>query len=82
MDQPPIEWLCRRGMKELELPLRRHLTCVYPEASPEERQRFRRLLGEADDDLWNWLYGPPTMPAPDEYQSLVRQLLTPPAPDS
>ncbi len=76
MESAPVEWLCRRGMKELEFPLRQYMQENYSRASPEERQRFHRFLQEPDDHLWGWLYADQTMTAlPQEYQSLVQQIL-------
>ncbi|MBM3202679.1 succinate dehydrogenase assembly factor 2 [Candidatus Woesearchaeota archaeon] len=76
--KPPLDWLCRRGMKELEWPLQRYLARAYPASTPAEQARFRRFLEQADDQLWGWLYGVPTSPLPDEFHSLVQQILTDP----
>ncbi|MGI9213788.1 MAG: succinate dehydrogenase assembly factor 2 [Methylococcaceae bacterium] len=81
-EQPPITWLCRRGMKELELPLLRYLNTIYPQSTPAEQQRFRRFLAEPDSLLWQCLYVIPAPTPPEDYQTLVAQILAASASDA
>lgn len=60
-----IRWLCRRGMKELDLLFIRYLDTRYAEASDEERSAFEVLLGLDDPVLWSWLIGVQPLPEGD-----------------
>ena len=72
-DQRRLRWLCRRGMKELDLKLERYLDHRWPEAPEAERRTFRRLLDAADPDIWSWLLA--LRPPPDpELGSLIQRL--------
>ncbi len=52
-----LRWLCRRGMKELDLLLeafvRREAAALADGAWPD----FEALLACEDDRLWDWLQG-------------------------
>ena len=50
-----LRWLCRRGMKELDVVLTNYLDERYLGASSEEQALFRRLLEMPDPDLYNLL---------------------------
>jgi antitoxin CptB len=50
-----LRWLCRRGMKELDVVLSAYLDETYPGASAAEQALFRRLLEMPDPDLYNLL---------------------------
>lgn len=52
-----LRWLCRRGMKELDVVLTRYLEKHYSAASSTEQAQFRRLLQMPDPDLYNLLLG-------------------------
>ena len=52
-----LRWLCRRGMKELDLLLINYLEHVYPSADPSDRQAFEQLLEMADPDLYTLITG-------------------------
>lgn len=62
-DLSRLRWLCRRGMKELDVMLEGYLVRRWPEASATERAAFARLLDCQDPELWDWLTGRGT---PDE----------------
>jgi len=47
-----IRWLCRRGMKELDVLLERFMASAYDELNAEERQAFAALLEREDPDLY------------------------------
>ena len=52
-----LRWLCRRGMKELDLVMSSYLERHYDSASPSQQAQFRHLLQMADPDLYNLLLG-------------------------
>ncbi|MDC1288062.1 succinate dehydrogenase assembly factor 2 [Gammaproteobacteria bacterium] len=52
-----LRWLCRRGMKELDVVLTRYLEQGYLSASEAEQAQFRALLEMSDPDLYNLLLG-------------------------
>lgn len=52
-----LRWLCRRGMKELDVVLSTYLERYYPDASVEQQQQFELLLEMQDPELYNLLLG-------------------------
>ena len=52
-----LRWLCRRGMKELDVVLTRYLEKHYASASEDEQEQFQRLLQMPDPDLYSLLLG-------------------------
>ena len=60
-----LRWLCRRGMKELDVVLTRYLDDRYAAASAEEQALFARLLQLPDPDLYNLLLGREQASDPD-----------------
>lgn len=52
-----IRWLCRRGMKELDLVMTRYLDTQYSHASETEKESFRDMLALPDPDLYSLLLG-------------------------
>ena len=52
-----LRWLCRRGMKELDVVLIRYLDDGYLSATEAEQAQFRSLLEMPDPDLYNLLLG-------------------------
>jgi len=52
-----LRWLCRRGMKELDLLLINYLDNIYPSADSSDRQAFEQLLEMADPDLYTLITG-------------------------
>ncbi|GAC1625337.1 MAG: FAD assembly factor SdhE [Nevskia sp.] len=63
-DLSRIKFLCRRGMKELDVLLQNFLERHYAQASPEEQWNFLRLLEREDPDIWAWIVGQTPPPAP------------------
>ena len=57
MRRGQLQWRCRRGMRELDLPLQRYLEQAFETAGPTMQAAFVRLLDETDDALWRYLYG-------------------------
>lgn len=57
MDEQRIRWLCRRGMKELDVMLARYLESRWPDAAAPERAAFAALLELQDPVLYDVLLG-------------------------
>ncbi|HEY5738454.1 MAG TPA: succinate dehydrogenase assembly factor 2, partial [Gammaproteobacteria bacterium] len=45
-----LRWLCRRGMKELDVVMTTYLDEHYENASPDQQRQFGKLLEMADPD--------------------------------
>jgi antitoxin CptB len=52
-----LRWLCRRGMKELDVVMSRYLEDCYESASTTDQGIFKALLEMPDPDLYNLLLG-------------------------
>ncbi len=52
-----LRWLCRRGMKELDVVMTRYLDNFYTDANQIEQRSFRSLLEMPDPDLFALLMG-------------------------
>jgi antitoxin CptB len=65
-----LRWLCRRGMKELDVVMTRYLDARYEMASEVEKESFKHLLDMQDPDLYALLLGQEISPNND-IQSLV-----------
>jgi antitoxin CptB len=52
-----LRWLCRRGMKELDVVMSRYLEQHYATASGAEQAHFRALLDMPDPELYDLLLG-------------------------
>ena len=52
-----LRWLCRRGMKELDVVMGRYLEQYYTSASSAEQAQFKALLEMPDPDLYDLLLG-------------------------
>ena len=57
-----LRWLCRRGMKELDVVMNRYLEQHYVSASSTEQGYFKALLDMPDPDLYDLLLGRSTTP--------------------
>jgi antitoxin CptB len=71
-DKTRLRWLCRRGMKELDVLFERYLHIHYDRAPPAERAAFARLLKREDPELWSWVLG--QTPAPPEFGDVLERL--------
>ena len=78
MNPGQLAWRCRRGLKELDLPLMAYLKDYYGSASPGERKRFHRLVDEPDDHMWRYFYQS-VKPEDPELESIVRKIRREPA---
>ena len=70
-----LRWLCRRGMKELDVVMSQYLEDRYETASEQEQESFKHLLDMQDPDLYALLLGQDICPNND-IQSLVVSLRT------
>lgn len=52
-----LDWLCRRGTRELDILLTRFLETGYDDAPPETQAAFGRLLEWQDPELYDCLIG-------------------------
>jgi len=52
-----LRWLCRRGMKELDVVLTGYLDNLYTDANQIEQHSFKSLLEMPDPDLFALLVG-------------------------
>ena len=52
-----LRWLCRRGMKELDVVMSRYLEDYYESASTVDQDIFKALLEMPDPDLYELLLG-------------------------
>lgn len=68
-----LRWMCRRGMKELDVMVTRYHERRYPTAPAAERAAFVSLLEEVEDpDIWAWAMG--HLEAPAVYTDVIEQL--------
>ena len=65
-----LKWLCRRGMKELDILLERFVRVHETELEEGGWPEFERLLQAEDDVLWDWLQSPDKADE-EEFQSLL-----------
>ena len=70
-----LQWLCRRGMKELDILFTAYLENDYPNAACEERRAFVELLGYQDPRIVDLLFGRRTDADP-AVQALIAFLRT------
>ncbi|MCP4487068.1 MAG: succinate dehydrogenase assembly factor 2 [Gammaproteobacteria bacterium] len=68
-----LRWLCRRGMKELDLVTTGYLENHYNSADEAEQSSFRALLNMQDADLFALLVGSESS-NDDDITSLIRKL--------
>ncbi len=50
-----LRWRCRRGIKEVEIPLQRFFEQYYVELDAKHQALFQQLLTCDDVDLFEWL---------------------------
>ena len=63
---------CRRGMKELDVVLERYLVNHFPQANPEELERFNELLELQDPQLFGIIFQ--TELTPEKFQHLAEKI--------
>ena len=68
-----LRWLCRRGMKELDILLERFIDFNQEALSQGSWPEFEALLQTEDDVLWDWFQKAST-PGAERYQELLNQI--------
>ena len=56
-DHNRMRWASRRGLLELDLFLEDFVANAYPTLSDEMKVLYKTLMGEADQDIFEWLMG-------------------------
>lgn len=70
-----LQWLCRRGTRELDLLLGRFLEQQWDQAPAEVQAAFERLLALQDPDIYALLTGKRRAPDP-ELADVVERIRT------
>jgi antitoxin CptB len=68
-----LKFLCRRGMKELDVLLERFLQLQRQSLLQGGWPEFEELLQSEDGQLWRWLQDP-AVPAATSYRRLLLQI--------
>ena len=68
-----LRWLCRRGMKELDVIMSTYLERHYTAAGSDEKAQFESLLEMQDPELYNLRLG--RIDAPDPALEPLLELL-------
>lgn len=56
-DHNRMRWASRRGLLELDLFLEDFVANAYPNLGDDMKALYKELMGEADQDLFEWLMG-------------------------
>lgn len=68
-----LRWMCRRGMKELDVLLAGFLDRHERELQDGKWPELERLLSTEDDRLWQYILNPDDAPEPD-LEPLIRAI--------
>lgn len=68
-----LRWLCRRGMKELDVLLEAFLARHQATLEQGKFPEFEDLLVTEDDLLWDWIQQSRT-PIPERFASVITEL--------
>lgn len=74
-EQARLRWLCRRGMKELDVLLERYLERDYATAPAAEQAAFRELLECQDPVLWDYVMER-DRPRKEAQRNVIRKLVS------
>jgi antitoxin CptB len=69
-----LKWLCRRGMKELDVLLERFIEANCTQLEKGHFPEMESMLQVEDDVLWDWLQQPDLAVA-EPYRKLLKQIL-------
>lgn len=69
-----MSWASRRGMLELDLVLGPFVRERFAELGPEDRERYRRLMGCQDQELFAWFLKRES-PDDEDLVAIVAQIL-------
>ena len=72
MEYKRIKWLCRRGMKELDLLVETYLQKNYPQQTPARQAAFLKLLEYQDPLIVDLLFAR-TQDADAEIMALIEE---------
>ena len=72
-----LRWLCRRGMKELDVVMSGYLESHYAQASEADKNGFKVLLDMPDPELYALLMGRKPSPnqAIEELTKTIRNMI-------
>ena len=68
-----LKWLCRRGMKELDILLERFIENNQESLADGSWPELEALLRTEDDVLWDW-FQDSSSPAASRYQKLLNRI--------
>lgn len=68
-----LRWLCRRGMKELDILLERFVKQHAGAIERGEWPALEEMLDAEDDVLWDWIQNPGTAVNP-AFQEILAQI--------
>lgn len=71
--QKRLKWLCRRGMKELDVLFERFIVAHDRALGENAWPELEELLRHEDDTLWDWLQNPDS-PGAEPYQKLLTRI--------
>jgi len=70
-----LKWLCRRGMKELDILLERFIEQNLDSLAQGSWPEFESLLQTEDDALWAW-FQDTSDPGAAPYREILEQVLS------
>jgi len=68
-----LRWLCRRGMKELDILLLRFVDRESAQLEKGDWPELEDFLATEDDRLWEWVQKPETLDEP-AFRSLLKAI--------
>ena len=72
-DRNRVRWLCRRGMKELDLVINRFFESNYDSLTEQEQFEFKDFLNVEDPVIFSWIMGR-TSPEKDSHAAIIDKL--------
>ncbi len=72
-DRNRIRWLCRRGMKELDLVITRFFENDYDSLTEQDQMAFHEFLNLEDPVIYSWILGR-SRPENENYDSIIKKL--------
>jgi len=68
-----LKWLCRRGMKELDVLFERFLASEARQLQNGQWEGLEALLAAEDDQIWDWVQNP-DLPEAAPFRTLLMQI--------
>lgn len=68
-----LKWLCRRGMKELDVLFERFLESEARQLEDGHWEGLETLLAAEDDQVWDWVQNP-DLPEAAPFRALLMQI--------